>query len=100
MSTPEPECFVFGWGCYADPADNPPELGYMVWRYCDTGELVDNSPRRVCPRCHLFPTRSGHDPCLGTLTGVTAACCGHGVHDGYVRFARGALIRGRFEHLL
>lgn len=34
--------------------------------------------RRACPECHLEWGESLHDPCLGTIPGVFAACCGHG----------------------
>jgi hypothetical protein len=33
---------------------------------------------RVCDHCRLPYGESLHDPCLGTLEGVTEACCGHG----------------------
>lgn len=52
-----------------------------VWRYAD-GTPADGS--RPCVSCGLPPTPEGHDACLGTLPGVTAACCGHGVEKGYV----------------
>lgn len=33
---------------------------------------------RTCGFCALSYGKSLHDPCLGTIPGVTAACCGHG----------------------
>lgn len=33
---------------------------------------------RSCGHCGLFWGESLHDPCLGTIPGVLAACCGHG----------------------
>jgi hypothetical protein len=97
-----PKFFVFRHPCYAADEDNPPDLDYMVWRYCDTGELVDQSPKRRCPLCKELPIREGCDPCLGKLPGVRAACCGHGVKKGrlgqaYVLFESGRVIRGRFD---
>ena len=51
------------------------------WVYEDTGEPVDDV--RVCARCGRKPTPEGHDACLGHIEGVTSACCGHGVEDGF-----------------
>jgi hypothetical protein len=51
-----------------------------------------------CGLCGQLPTPEGHDPCLGTLPGVTAACFGHGKGRGYVMFETGQTIRGYFEH--
>lgn len=33
------------------------------------------------------------DPCLGTLPGVWAACCGHGEGEGYIAFTNGTTVR-------
>jgi hypothetical protein len=44
------------------------------------------------PAVHRLPPAAppGHDPCLGTLEGVTSACCGHGgVVQGYREFSDG-----------
>lgn len=57
-------------------------------RYQDTGELVPDVPTRACPQCHKSPTPEGHDACLGTIPGVIAACCGHGVDTGYILWER------------
>ena len=40
------EFYVFGHPYYADPADNPPDQDFMVWRYLDTGELVEQAAKR------------------------------------------------------
>lgn len=48
-----------------------------VWRYVDTDEPTVGN-RRSCGHCGLPDTPEGHDGCLGTLPGVTNACCGHG----------------------
>ena len=53
-----------------------------VWVYADTGEPVGDG--RPCIRCGKYPTKEGYDACLGKLEGVTSACCGHGVEDGYI----------------
>ena len=46
------------------------------WVYRDNGAPVD--AERPCRRCGRLPTPEGHDACLGTIDGVTSACCGHG----------------------
>lgn len=51
------------------------------WIYSDTKESV--SKERACIRCGKVPTKEGHDACLGTIEGITSACCGHGVEEGY-----------------
>ena len=52
-----------------------------VWKWADTGEAA--SAERPCVKCNLTAEPGGPDPCLGWLPGVTSACCGHGVADGY-----------------
>jgi hypothetical protein len=50
---------------------------------------------RTCGRCGQYPTPKGHDRCLGTLPGVTNACCGHGkAGSAYVQFDDWVCIRG------
>jgi hypothetical protein len=55
-----------------------------------------NTTEIPCVRCGKMPTEDGHDQCLGTLPGVVAACCGHGVEEGYILFENGIIIRGNF----
>jgi hypothetical protein len=96
----EPEFWIFGHACYSTEEDNPPEQDYMVWRYCDSGELAEGSAPRRCPLCDELPTREGCDPCLGRLPGVRYACCGHGIPDhGYIMFNNGCTLRGSFDHV-
>jgi hypothetical protein len=65
-------------------------------RYCDNREEVPPGPsKRPCPKCDRLPTPAGHDPCVASLPGVIAACCGHGVEDGYIMFADNRTIRFR-----
>lgn len=52
------------------------------WLWEDTGEPIGDC-RRACLACGLMPTPEGHDACLGTLPGVSSACCGHGVERPY-----------------
>ncbi len=55
----------------------------------------DNTPvtnKKACPKCNEYPLQNGIDPCLGELSGVRGACCGHGVHKGYIWFENGKRI--------
>lgn len=61
------------------------ENGEWFWKEDDTSILIDKS----CPKCHLFPLKYEVDPCLGLLPGVEHACCGHGIHNGYILFNNG-----------
>ena len=58
------------------------------WVYCDTSEsTADTWKERPCGHCGLWNTPEGHDGCLGTLSGVMNACCGHGnINVAYVQF--------------
>ena len=51
----------------------------IVWRYEDSGEVLDNE--RPCIRCGEPPTPEGHDACVGHLPGAVSVCCGHGVSE-------------------
>ena len=51
------------------------------WVYADNLESADKE--RPCVRCGKFPTKEGHDACLGKLKGVKSACCGHGIERGF-----------------
>jgi hypothetical protein len=67
--------------------------------FSDDG-LIENdryAATRRCPACLKPRTIEGHDPCLGRLPGVNFACCGHGVHRGYISFTNGMIIRGKFN---
>lgn len=52
-----------------------------VW--CDDGTTVKDNPR-VCRRCNNRSTPEGYDSCLGYISGVKSACCGHGIEPSYV----------------
>lgn len=43
----------------------------------------------ACQFCGLTAEPNGPDPCLGEIPGVASACCGHGVHEGWIRFEHG-----------
>jgi hypothetical protein len=68
-----------------------------IYRYVDTGQpTVEGWKERPCGYCGLFFTSDGHDGCLGTLTGVMNACCGHGSpEEAYVQFDDGTIARGK-----
>jgi len=53
------------------------------WIYADTKELIDE--KRTCIRCGKFPTKEGHDACLGHIENVSSACCGHGIMESFKR---------------
>ena len=74
--------YIFGHAVYYDDG----------WRYADTHEPATTD--RPCPKCGECETADGHDPCIANLPGVTAACCGHGVHAGYVLLTDGTCIEG------
>ena len=64
------------------------------WVFEDTGESIKKAPRN-CRRCGSGPSEEGYDSCLGTLPGVSFACCGHGVSEqAYIKFNNGLVIRG------
>jgi len=90
------------WASYAFPlpSDDGPPPGAGGWTfvrgnaiywivpenryvYAD-GTPYDPDHDRPCVHCGRLPTPEGYDACLGHLPGVKAACCGHGVLDGYV----------------
>jgi hypothetical protein len=50
-----------------------------AWRFADGSHVTE----RPCPTCGVTAEPDGPDPCLGLLPGVSAACCGHGVHEPY-----------------
>lgn len=43
--------------------------------------------KEICGHCGIKRTSDGHDGCIGTLSGVMNACCGHGEDRmAYVQF--------------
>lgn len=64
------------------------------WRYCDNHQPTVGNERN-CGECGKARTPQGQDGCLGTLPGVTNACCGHGHQaEAYVQFTNGGEMRG------
>lgn len=51
-----------------------------------------------CPFCGKTAGKGGVDPCLGILPRVESACCGHGEHEGWIRFEQGPTLAVRVEY--
>lgn len=67
-----------------------------VWRYIEDNSICCNEKEKPCGYCDEYPTKEGHDSCLGILIGVMNACCGHGdINECYVQFLDGECIRGK-----
>lgn len=74
-----------GWPIYWDGE---------CWRFSDNHTKTVDS-YRPCGACGKIRTPAGHDGCLGTLPGVSNACCGHGSdREAYVQFDDGSEARG------
>lgn len=73
-----------------------------VWFYCDNNDNVsDTWKNRECGECGRSNTKQGHDGCLGELTGVMNACCGHGViSESYIQFTNGKTVYGRLANII
>lgn len=61
-----------------------------------TSEMASGGQYGICAKCKKFPTKEGHDGCLGTLCGlIRNVCCGHGnVNLTYVQYFGGKIIVG------
>ena len=61
-----------------------------IWLYNDTNKPVRDNINISCGFCGRPKTKEGYDACLGTLPGLTNACCGHGnIEEAYVQFSDG-----------
>jgi len=62
------------------------DAGTEAWMLADgSGEpYVDGE--RTCPSCDKAAEPGGPDPCLGMIPAAIGACCGHGIHPGYLQF--------------
>ena len=65
------------------------DKGEWLWKEDNTSASI----KKPCPKCKLYPLPTGEDPCLGILSGVQGACCGHGVHNGYIWFDDGRRVK-------
>jgi hypothetical protein len=54
-------------------------------RYCEDG--TPWYQRKPCVRCGRSADEDGHDPCLADIPGAQFACCGHGIKEGYIKYA-------------
>ena len=71
------------------------EFTNSTWIYSDNKQPVSSEPNRSCGNCGRGQTEHGHDGCIGTLTGVMNACCGHGSDDeAYIQYENGKELRG------
>lgn len=55
------------------------------WVYADNNTPIDDM--RPCAKCGCKPLPTGEDACIGHISGLRSACCGHGVESPY--FIRG-----------
>jgi hypothetical protein len=63
-------------------------------RYVDNNIKINDMPYRPCAKCKAYPTKEGHDACLGTLPFVWNACCGHGdPKKAYIQWYKNRLPR-------
>jgi hypothetical protein len=65
--------------------------GEEHWRYEDNDQPMTED--RDCYHCKQSPTEEGYDPCLGTIPDATAACCGHGMDEGYIMYGPNDIIK-------
>ncbi|MGE0227765.1 MAG: hypothetical protein AB7I38_11000 [Dehalococcoidia bacterium] len=63
---------------------NAVEWDGACWRL-PSGEDAHGTALR-CPQCGVWHLPDDPDACLRTIEGVAGACCGHGVHLGYVNW--------------
>ena len=66
------------------------------WKYENGTPL---SIVKKCANCNEYPTKDGHDSCLGELPGVEFACCGHGKEEGYLTFTNGVTLRFKLKSI-
>ncbi len=66
------------------------------WYFADNNEPVATTwTMRSCGHCNVESTPEGHDGCIGHLSGVMNACCGHGESSAaYIQFTDGSVIHG------
>lgn len=67
------------------------------WFFSDNGEPTKGTwENRPCGHCGKANTAEGHDGCLGALSGLMNACCGHGnTRDAYVQYPDGKTVHGK-----
>jgi hypothetical protein len=61
------------------------------------GKVICKRCRKAWKKVETTPKYEQYDHCLGKLPGVSHACCGHGVSEGYIAFENGIIIRGHFR---
>lgn len=61
------------------------------WKYKENNKRVDEKTVTYCSKCNK-PEINGADFCMqGLLSSdfIISACCGHGVHKGFIKLADG-----------
>lgn len=82
---------------YVDLREWRYEDGELYAKYDSNYKNIFRGNLRPCPCCGEISV-DGLDPCFKEkLPGVIDACCGHGVHKGYISFENGTIIRGDFK---
>lgn len=65
-----------------------------IWYYAGTSIRVADQPNIKCGHCNKKNRLDFCDSCLGKLSKVMNACCGHGNReDSYVQFDNGIILR-------
>jgi len=90
--------YLHGTKYYIDWDESKKELAYFHWK---TNKIFSKSDQpSKCLQCKKSFKKDPdpnnnywYDPCLGILPGVSDACCGHGVEDGYISFKNGIVLR-------
>lgn len=65
------------------------EIHYIgkQWVFADTKEPIpiDEGVNIPCALCGRYPTKEGYDACIGKVEGASSVCCGHGVHEPFIK---------------
>ena len=56
-----------------------------LWYYIDNNQPCEEPFNRPCTFCKEPPTKEGYDHCIGYIPEAVAACCGHGIDEGYMK---------------
>ena len=74
---------------------NKIEYVNSIWIYSADNVPVSEDPDRKCGYCGKPQKKEGHDSCIGTLSNVSNACCGHGEKRlAYIQYKNGDRISG------
>lgn len=74
---------------------NPIRFDEDAWRWVYIYDLTPSDyASRPCPKCGRMPTPEGYDGCLGYISGIGGACCGHRVQEAFIVFDDESQLRG------